>query len=215
LEAYNRALSAEETTAATLPALLSRAGILMDQRRYDQAREDYTEAFSLQGDLEIRAQRMEAAYLAGNLGTALNDAEALLGTGTVPDSEIQLLRARILIDEANANDTEELAEALSLIDNAGNDIPTDLQPVANEYRARAQFLMGSYDDALRSIEAALSATETGSRRFLRGQIFEALEQPDAAIGDYEWVITWSEIYPYPFLPDARRRLDDLAESAVS
>ena len=212
LQAYNQALTAEERTDATVPTLLARAAILMNQRRFDQARQDYTEAYSIQSDLETRALRMEAAFQGGNLGTALNDAEALLGTGVVPDNEIQLLRARILIDEANANDTEDLSEALDLLNNVGNSIPNDLQPIANEFRARAQFLLGDYDNALRSVEAALLDTETGSRRFLRGQIFEALEQPEDAIGDYEWVVTWSEIYPYPFLPDARRRLRDLEPS---
>ncbi len=209
LAAYNRALASEETTDATVPALLARANILMDQRRFDQARQDFSEAYRLQNDPEIRARRMEAAYNAGNLGTALNDAEALLGTGIVPDNEIQLLRARILIDEANANDAEELATALELLNDIGNNIPADLQAIADEYRAQTHFLLGNYDDALRSVEAALVDTETGSRRFLRGQIFEALEQPAAAIGDYEWVLTWSEIYPYPFLPEARRRLRDI------
>lgn len=202
LIAYNQALAAEETTPATVPALLARGDIYMQQRRYDLAYADYARAYDLTDDPATRAKRMRAAYLSGNLTVALADANALSDSRVVPNAELELLRARVLIDRARPNDTEPLTQALTLLENTQD-------PVGNEYRARAQFLLGEYDDALRSIQAALNATETGSRHYLRGQILEALEQPEQAAREYEWVLTWSEVYPFSFLPDARRRLNAL------
>ncbi len=212
LIAYNQALAAEEVTPATEGALLARADIYAQQHQYDLARQDYTAALQLTDNPEIRAKRMQAAYLAGNFTTARADAEALRESGIVPEAEIDLLQARILIDQANENDTDDLTAALTLLQNAGGGLSVDLQPAASEYRARAQYLLGEYPDALRSVDSALTSAETGSRRFLRGQILEALEQPEQAIREYEWVLAWSEIYPYPFLPDARRRLTALRET---
>lgn len=210
LLAYDQALAAEDVTEATLPALMSRAQLAMQQRRYDQARQDYTQAFNLTDDPEIRAQRMWAAFLAGNTGTALADAENLQGTGVVPDSEINLLRARILIDGADEDDADDLNEALGLLNTT---LPPEAQSIGDEYQARAQFLLGNYSDALREVDAALAAAETGSRRFLRGQVLEALERPDEAAREYEWVLTWSEVYPYPFVPQARSRLNALLDES--
>ncbi|MBZ0299163.1 MAG: hypothetical protein K8J31_05460, partial [Anaerolineae bacterium] len=212
LAAYDQALAPTTPTAATVPALIARANISMLQRRYDLARQDYSRAFDLGGDPEIQAKRMEAAYRAGNLSVAQADAADLMGAGVVPDSQLDLMRARILVDESDANDTDALTEALDLLQTASNAVQADLRPVAGEYRARAQYLMGEYDAALRSINDALANTETGSRHFLRGQILEALEEPQQAVREYEWVLMWSEVYPYPFLPDARRRLRLLQEA---
>jgi tetratricopeptide (TPR) repeat protein len=202
LLAYNQALAAESTTPATVPALLARGNIYNQQRRYDLAYQDYARAFSLTNDPNVQAKRMEAAYLSGNYAVALADAEDLLDTGIVPNSQIDLLRARVLIDRADEDDTEALTQALSLLSNANS-------ATASEYRARAQFMLGDFQNALNSIQSALNSTETGSRHFLRGQILEALEQPEQAAREYEWVLTWSEIYPFRFLPDARRRLNAL------
>lgn len=207
LAAYDQALAAEGETPATVGALVARARLYLQQRRYDQARSDLTRAYNLSDDPQIQALRMQAAYFGGNFGVALDDADELLGTGVLPDSEIQLLKARVLIDEGA--DAAAFAEALVLIDTAAGNLPDDLQPFAAEYRARALYNTGQYQDALTSVDAALVAAETGSRRFLRGEILEELDQTDAAIREYEWVIAWSEIYPFAFLPDARDRLEAL------
>jgi len=215
LAAYDQALAAEEPTPDTVSVLTARANLYMQQRRYDQARLDLTRAFNLSDDPTIQAQRMQAAYLAGNFGVAQDDAESLLGLGILPDSEILLMRARIMIDEASPQDSEILAQALALLDAANPDLPDNLVPVANEYRARALYATGQFNDALVGINSALSAAETGRRRFLRGEILEALEQPEAAVREYEWVLTWGEIYAYPFLPDVRDRLETLRDNLAA
>ena len=127
----------------------------------------------------------------------------------IADSEIQLIQARILIDEAQPDDQQDFEEALSLLNTIGNNILPELQPVANEYRARAQYNLEAYDDALTLVNQALTAAETGSRYYLRGLIQEAQGDTEAALRDYDWVLTLSAIYPYPFLPDVRDRAEAL------
>ena len=205
---YTQALAAKDVSPATVPSLLGRAKLYMDLRRYDDAQTDLSRAYSLDNDPATRALRMQAAFQAGNYRIALSDASALLGSGVVPDAQIQFVRAQILVDQSNASNTQDLNEALTLLNNA----PASARDKANEFRARAQFLLGDYQQALQSVDAALNTTETGSRRFLRGQILEALEKPEEAIREYEWVVSWSEIYPFPFLPQARSHLNALLAS---
>ncbi len=208
LAAYDQALAAEEITPVTAAALVARAALYSAQGRHDMARDDLTRAYSIDQSLQTRAQRMRAAYAAGSYGTASSDAEALLSSGVLADDEIRLLQARILVDQARDGDTETFASALALIPEPAS-LPLALQPVAHEYRARAQYGLGEFDDALRSVDAALARVETGSRRFLRGLILEAQGETQAALREYDWVVTWSAVYPYPFAAEARRRLNAL------
>jgi tetratricopeptide (TPR) repeat protein len=194
--------------------LVARAALYSAQGRHDLARDDLTRAYSIDQSEQTRAQRMRAAYAAGSYGTAASDAEALLGTGALPDAEIQLIQARVLVDQAREGDTDAFARALALIDAAAN-LPVRLQAAADEYRARAQYRLGEFEDALRSVDAALARAETGSRRFLRGQILEALDEAEAALREYDWVLTWSDIYPYPFTAEARRRVSALRAALAS
>lgn len=209
LEAYNQALAGGDNA----DILIARAALYNRQRRYEQARVDLTTAFTITKDPAVQAQRMLAAYNAGNDATAESDAEELLGTGVIPDSEIQLIQARILIDEAKPENKNDFTDALNILTNIGNNLPDDLQPVANEYRARAQYNLEQYADALRLVNQALTAGETGSRYYLRGLILEAQGETEDALKDYDWVLTLSSVYPYPFLPDVRDRFEALqAES---
>jgi hypothetical protein len=38
-----------------------------------------------------------------------------------------------------------------------------------------------------------------------------MDEPEEALREYEWVLTWGEVYPYPFLPDAQARVEALSE----
>ncbi|NWG17151.1 MAG: tetratricopeptide repeat protein [Chloroflexi bacterium] len=210
LEAYNQALAGGDDHPLTPEVLAARAALYERQGRYDLARDDLTRAFTLTDDPALRALRMQAAYRAGNNRVAEDDAEALLGTGVIPDAEIQLLQARILIDEAR--DAADFETGLSLLDAASTDLPDEQRPLAAEYQARALYNLGSYDDALRAITGALAAAETGSRHYLRGLILEAQGETEAAARDYDWVLTWSQVYPYSFAPDALQRLEAIRQS---
>ncbi|MEO8609635.1 MAG: tetratricopeptide repeat protein [Chloroflexota bacterium] len=205
LEAYNQALAGGDNA----DILVARAALYNRQRRFEQARVDLSTAFTITKDPAIQAQRMLAAYNAGNTATAQSDAEALLGKGVIPDSQIQLIQARILIDEAKPADKKDFTDALGLLTTIGNNLPDELQPVANEYRARAQYNLEDYTDALKLVNQALTVGETGSRYYLRGLILEAQGDTASALKDYDWVLTLSSVYPYPFLPDARNRFEAL------
>lgn len=205
MEAYNRALAGGDNNPFAADVLLSRASLYEQRQRYDLARDDYSRAYSLTDAPAIRALRMQAAYNAGNIRVAEEDAQALLGQEVVADAQIQLLQARILVDQEGGSSDYE--QALDLLNTASGSLSADLRPIAEEYRARAQYHLGSYGDALRAITNALSAGETGSRHYLHGLILEAQGDTDDAAREYDWVLTWGAVYPYPFLPDARQRLE--------
>lgn len=208
LEAYNQALAGGDDA----PTLIARATLYNRQNRYEQAEEDLTKAFAIDADPNTRALRMEAAYNAKRYFTARTDAQELFGAGIVPDWQIRLIEARIFVDQARAGETANYQNALSLLDAINNQLPPELMPIADEYRARSQYNLERYDDALDAINRALSAGETGSRHYLRGLILEAQGETDAARREYDWVLTLGQIYPYSFLPDARTRLQNLTGS---
>jgi hypothetical protein len=74
------------------------------------------------------------------------------------------------------------------------------------------------------VNSALRGGETGTRHYLRGLILEArADMEDSAtpeddrleaMREYEWVLAWSQVYPYSFFQDARRRLTALKTPAA-
>src|SRR5690606_36128616 len=197
LAAYTQALAPDTVTEATSGALLGRAEIYRQQRRYDLALDDLTRAFNLLETPEVQAQRMRVASLAGAAAIALADAEALDGTGLVPEAELDLLRARLMIDTARAGDTETYNEALGLLLRV-SDLPQDQMALAQDYIARAHYALGNYQNSLTAVNLALETAQNAGRRFLRAQVREALGREDEAARDYEWVLAWSEIYPLSY-----------------
>jgi tetratricopeptide (TPR) repeat protein len=81
--------------------------------------------------------------------------------------------------------------------------------VIHEYQARIYFHRGDLPEALTAINRSLNAVETGSRRYLRGMIYEARGERDNAIADYRWIGQWDRVFGYPFTDDALTRLDQL------
>jgi tetratricopeptide (TPR) repeat protein len=181
LDAYTQALAGGDNA----DVLVARAALYNNQHRYEQARADLTKALGVKDDPQIRAQRMLAAYNAGNLATAESDAEALLGKSVLPDGEIKLLQARILVDGAKPDDQDAFNQALTLLDDAGQtSLPDALKPVQQEYLARVDYGIGKYDDALAAINQSLTTVETGSGHYWRGVILEAQGNTDAALREY-------------------------------
>lgn len=207
LEAYTRALENVEDDETRADIVLSRATLFTQQGRYQQALEDYNVAYEIRETPEIRALRMQTAYLAGDLDTASRDASALLGSGEFPDEQIRFIQARVLIDQATEGDTQDYQQALSLLNAFSNEsLPVELRPVADEYRARAHFRLGNLTDALNSINRALQTVETGSGHYLRGQILQANARPGDAIRDYEWVLAWNTVYDFLFAPEVEEHI---------
>jgi tetratricopeptide (TPR) repeat protein len=210
-ETYSSALGAQGTDDVIAQVLESRAALYADQRRYALALQDLTAAIELRDTLAARASRIRMAYAAGAYEIAQEDAEALLGTGIIPDNEIRLVQARILIDQAAPGASSTYSQALGLLNQIGNDLPAAEIPFADEYRARAHFALNNLGDALAAANRSLSAAQTGSRRHLRAQILEAQEDYDSAIADYEWVLRWNRVYDYDFAASAADRIAAIRE----
>lgn len=211
LAAYNQALEQESADAITAQVLVSRAALHTQQRRFDLAQQDLTEALTLQDTFSTRALRMRAAYTTGDFETARADADSLVGTGTLPEDEIRLLQAQMRVDEARPSDTDRFNEALITLTTLETDLPDSLRPTQDEYLARVHLALGNLADALNAITRALDVEETGSRHYLRGQIYQAQDDRPNAIAEYEWVLTWSRVYAYPFAFDAAARIQQIRE----
>ena len=212
LNAYDRALLGDEDDPAYLDALRARGELYFNLRRYDLAREDFSSYLAEDDDPEVRALRMQSAYLGGNYAIAQRDTDELMGSGVLSDSALLLLQAQILVDQADSGDDEDYQQALNLLSQAvGAGLETDLRPTANDYLAQAHFQLGNFDQALNAINQSLNIEETGSRHYLRGLILEAQEDFVGARADYEWVLTWSSVYPYTFRVDAEERYEEMTE----
>jgi tetratricopeptide (TPR) repeat protein len=210
--AYSRGLTGD-SNPFTLDTLLARAALYMQQERYDLARADYTDAFALSENPEILALRMNAAYNEGRYQIALDDAEQLTldDSGAVPQGEIDLIRAFALVDQSDEEDTAALQQAVNLLVGlpGREGITPETLPVVYEYTARGYLMLGNEAAALQAINTALDLGESGRRRFIRAQILDAQGDRNGAVRDYEWVLTWSQVFPFPFRGEAEEALERL------
>lgn len=204
-----------ETGASDAPAyvdlLLARANVYERQRRYQLAQLDLDRAMTLTNNSrdDIRVQRMLTAYAAGNYSIANADAQRLLnenGAGAISVAALNLLQARILVDQARTGQQSVYNEALGLLNSSlAGDLSAEERATANEYAARAHFNLGNYGDALNAVNRALTQAETGSRYYLRAQIHEQQGNFAAALADYEFVLSWSQVFPFAFRVEAEAR----------
>ena len=215
VNAFTNAVNNGEGDEAEANALLARASVYNLQNRYELALADLDAAIEIRDDLTIRAQRIRIAYLVGEYDTAEADAEVLLGTGEITDSEIHLIRARIIVDQADADDEDAFTDALNQLAQVGGNLPPALLPVEDEYRARAHLGLGNLGDALNAVNSALNRVESGSRHYIRGQILQEQEDFDDAIAEFEWVVTWSQVFDYPFAEDSAQRIIDIREEVAT
>ena len=212
LNAFTNAVNNGDGDDAEANALIARASVYNLQRRYGLALADLNSALEIRDDLSIRAQRIRVAYIVGEYDIAESDAEVLLGTGEITDSEIYLIRARIIVDQAN--NESDFTDALNQLVQIGGNLPSSLIPVADEYRARAHLGLGNLGDALNAVNSALNRVESGSRHYIRGQILQEQEDFDDAIAEFEWVVTWSQVFDYPFAEDSAQRILDIREEVA-
>lgn len=220
LQSYEQALQGDPDDPVFADTLLARARVYADQGRDESALQDlnaYVER--REDDLPARVLRMNVAYRSSDYDTAETDAERLLGTEIIPDNEIYVMLARVAVDQAEDGDTNAYQEALTTLNQGFNNrLAEALRPIANEYLARIQYNLGDFDAALNAVEQAIATAPSGSRYYLRGLILQAQgdleEDPAAKIPflqdarrDYEWVLSWSRIFPYAFRDDAQERYD--------
>ncbi len=208
LTVFTEALGLEGNTTELAQVYLSRAELYLEQRRYELALQDLTRVLDLNPTLSTRYLRMQAAYNAGEIETAFQDAETLIDAGYTNEAETRLIRARIIVDTGldDQFDTA-LNDLVSFIDN----LPPDLRHISNEYQARVFLQRGDTGDALAAIDRAIGQVETGSRRYLRAQIYEERDERDNAIAEYEFLLTWDQVFDYAFGDEVVERLEALAD----
>lgn len=214
LSVYDLALQTGASGAVLADIYLSRAQLYINEGRFNSALSDLTRSLELRDDITVRVDRMRMAYAAGDYDTVDSDATILLGSGAVSDSEVNLYLARVLIDRADGTNTDTYSTALGLLNRVGGDIPSQLIPVADEYRARAHLALGNLSDALTTVNRAINVLQTGSRRYLRGLIFDAQNNTNAALAEYYWLVTWDEVFDYPFMEDVLNRIQVIQTARI-
>jgi tetratricopeptide (TPR) repeat protein len=208
IDAYSQALEGEGNDAVALAALLGRGAAYEALGRYDAAYEDYTQALETVDRPDVRLHRMEAAYQTGQYAITLEDAEALAGTD-VDAAQVAWIHGRALVEQAEADDDAAGSQAITLLQTARSIPDAAASGLVDEYIARAEYSNRNYSDALDAINAALTAEETVMRRYVRGLILQERRENDEASADYEWVLAWSSVYPFPFAEDAAARLEEV------
>jgi tetratricopeptide (TPR) repeat protein len=209
IDAYSQALTADQEAETTVAALRGRARAYSAQGRYSLALADFAEALEIAPSDALRGERMVAAYGAGELATAQEDAVALAGSSDVPAGLAALIRGRVLVDEARAAGDAPGEEAIAQLEAARAGANDERLGGIDEYIAWAHYLNGESSAALDSINVAIDRAETAERYYLRGLILEARGQDANAAEAYDWVVAWSAIYPVPFAEDAQQRLNVL------
>ncbi len=188
--AYSRGLSAPDDSEATFNMYVGRGRVYLLQRQYAAAADDFSAALNIQNSDDVRLLRMEAAYYAGDYDTVVSDAEDM-PTGS---ARALIFFGRALIDGAG-NQRSAFERALPVLESAVESAGAADRATAYEYLARARFGTGNLSGALEAITTALDSAESVDRRYLLGQILEAQGNRAAAILNYEWALTLSEIVP--------------------
>lgn len=217
---YTQALQGDPTDPSYADVLASRAAVYTSQGRNDLALADVSQALEIQPqNMDFRWQRYQLAYLNQDYELATEDLTILQTANAISEAQFVILNARIQMDQEELDEEGELQQTLTTLRNLRpGDIPDELRPVMDETIARIEFALGNANRALQAVDAALNAEGTASRHVLRGQILQA--QAEAATRDdarldlyvqaqreYDFVLSWSVLYRYPFLEDVQERYE--------
>lgn len=200
---FERGLSGNVDDADARLMLRQRANVYMERRQYDLAAADYARLIELDNESDDQIGFIQAAYFSGQTSEARSTAEALLSRGFNTNGVVNLILGRILIDTARAGESATMQRGLTYLNQANTALtaPQDRATV-QEYIARAQLNLGNTSSALDAINAAIATQDTARRRYVRAQVQLARRERDAALADYEWVLAWSQVYPFTFRDDA-------------
>lgn len=223
---YTRALQGNSSDPDYANALASRAAVYGSQERDDLAIQDLTQAIEIQPKtMAFHWQRFAVAYRSKDYALANEDLAALQAGGDITKAQFTILSTRILVDQQTLDANGQQAALADLKSLRQRDIPADLQPVTNELIARLEFALGNESRALTALDAALEVNDTASRHVLRGEILQA--QADAAARDdtklplyiaaqreYDFVLSWSVVYRYPFEAEVQTRYDTVTAEVV-
>lgn len=217
LNAYERGLQAGENAPGTLLILQQRAELYARLGEYDAALDDLAAALErTDDDPAILLRRSEIAAAAGEYDLALEDLDDLSRSDVLPDEERLLRQANLLLLRGDEGDLEEALEITNELA-ADETLPEEVRPMVQETLARIYIQQEDYNAALAALQSeTLNIELKPERRYLLGQIYQARAAQtgasadyEAALREYEWLLTIGQVVPYPFLEDAQMRYDEI------
>ncbi len=211
IQAYSQAVqigdNAEEQPVA-LEALRARADLYTARNQFALAAADLDAAIEAGDSEDLRARQLRLAYRAGELERVVELVEELSLSEDATISDGVLSAYAVLSTASEANSQSEYQDLVDEISQNFNLYPEDLQPEINTIRARALVELEEPQQALTFIESAISeGGDTAGRRLVRAGVYVELAQADnirlaqaeenflAARADYDWVLTFSQLYP--------------------
>lgn len=215
LNAYERGLQGMESDPATVDILVARARLYADRGQYELAMADVERALSLHDDPALRLLLIDMAFHNEAYEVALAEVMRLHDAQSVAEARLQFWEGRILVAME-----QDAVRAVSLLQEAlqGETLPEADRPLAHATLAMAYSQANNLPAALDAMTAALELEERASWYYLRGQWHEAHAAQtgrssdwQAALADYERVLSYGSLYDYAFLPDAQARYEALRQ----
>lgn len=214
LRAYSQGLQGATTADGYVETLISRGTLYLNAGNYNAALDDFTRAYDLEETYAIQALRLQAAFGAGRYQTALSDIDDLLGRNALSDDELRMIQAQInyelmvQADTLNAANLNPIISALETVNANGNLTPNQRARI-NLTLAQANLALGNRDAALNQVNIYLANEDSLMGHYVRGQIYEAMNDRTEAQREYEWVLLWSQVYPFSERADVEAKLLDL------
>ncbi len=220
LNAYNQAVVVDKTSPSALSVFMARGQLYLDEKRYQEAFDDFDKVLAANENAEARKGHLEAALALKNYSAASDDAAALLKANPA-DPSLILTQAQVLIltkkyDDANTLLTDQFI--VSLLKDPPSLSRAQLYKGITRFEitkanttdtAAAQNL--NFNIAFNDITSSL-VYDTGLGHYFRAQVSEALLFPSLAVPDYQWVLYWDKVYHYDFAQDAATRLQAIIDS---
>jgi tetratricopeptide (TPR) repeat protein len=222
IEAESRLPENDTTTAIMEEAYRTRGNLYYVQRRFEEARADFTEVSRRDvSDLDTVNKLFTIAFSSGNYTEASMRLEELLDAD--PENASYLLQqTKFTVELCTFVDDLSCAysDALRTLGDADGTLFASLdeqqQADAYSYRAQAQYRetirrassltdeerQAAYVQALDDVNRALAVRDTPVDHYYRGLILEEMQMLSPAVEEYQWIAYWNDWYPYPFKDDS-------------
>lgn len=223
IELENRLPPSAETTIQE--AYRVRGMMYYVQGRLDQAQNDLNEA-SLDNmeDFSSLERLVDIAFRTGEYVEAQNWLDQLLASDPANPTYL-LWQARLLVETCTFYPDDLTCEYGDMLDLLNDGfvfgLGSDQQAEAYSYRAQARYFetlrlssltdtdrQAAFQVALDDVNRALAVRDAAIDHYYRGLLLEGLGRLNEALGEYQWVIYWSQWYSYPF---KNNQFDDRVE----
>ncbi len=216
LTAYSQAVVVDKSSPDAQRVFMERGKLYLSELRYQDAYDDFDRAIQISDNTEARKGHLQASLGLKNNDAASQDIAVLLKQ-TANDPDLVLTQVDLLVRSQKPGNIT-AANAL-LTDQFVNSLGKDIKPRAQLYQGILLFQAATsntgatpsaqnpaLNTAFDDVTAALTASDSGLGHYYRGQILEALKQPQLAVADYEWIQYWNKVYAYDFASDAANRI---------